>query len=284
MEIAREVKNLDVESKALPNLAMAEGFFNGNYALAREYYEQSYQISLKIGNQAEVGSSWANLGFVAGMQGDFVAARSNHERALRVAREIGNLYLEIHTLINLSALDGIQNDAHSARRNAENAAELAQKASDRSGEAWAMLYLGHAHLLRDEFEAAYKAYQTSINIRENLDQPTLAMEPLAGLVAVDLKRNDLESAAHSAEKILQFLDEGSTLDGVEEPLRILYTCYLYLLEAKDPRSNSVLQKAKDMLETQASKFIDEGERKRYIENIPWRRAIWYAKTSEDRTD
>lgn len=231
-----------------------------------------------------MGGSWANLGFVAGMQGDFAAARSNHERALRVAREIGNLYLEIYTLINLSALDGIQNDAVSARKNAENAAKLAQKASDRSGEAWAMLYLGHAHLLRDEFDPAYKAYQTSINIREDLDQPTLSMEPLAGLVAVDLKRDDLESAGQSAEKILHFLDEGFTLDGVEEPLRILYTCYLYLLERKDPRSNLILQKAKDMLETQASKFIDEGERKRYIENIPWRRAIWYADGPEGKTD
>jgi predicted ATPase/class 3 adenylate cyclase len=274
LEIAREMKNPDVESKALSNLAMAEGSLNGNYALAREYYEQSYRILQMIGDQSTLVSLLANLGFIAGMLGDFSAARSYHEQALRMATEVGNLYQQIYTLINISALDGIQDQADSARQNAQRAAELARKASDRSGEAWAMLYLGHACLLGGEFESAQEAYQACIGIREEMGQSTLAMEPLAGLVEVHLAKGDLEAASLPAEKILHFLAAGSTLDGVEEPLRILYACYLYLKKKKNLRSRQILQTAKEMLETQASKFVDEAERRRYIENIPWRRAVW----------
>ena len=281
LEIARTVKNQDVEAKVLNNLAMAEGFLNGNYALARTYYEWSYKIIQELGNRSKLGLCLGNLGYVAGMQGDFSAARSYYEQALRTVREVGDLYTESQTLVNLSALDGIQKNADAARQNAIQAAEIARKVSDRSGEAWAMLYLGHAHLLKNDFVAAKDAYQASINIRDELSQLTLSMEPLAGLVQVYLAGDDIETASVSAEKILSFLEGGSTLDGVEEPLRVLYTCYRYLAKQKDPRSEHILLKAKELLDVQVSKFSDEGDRKRYVENIPWRRAVWDAARREN---
>jgi hypothetical protein len=88
--------------------------------------------------------------------------------------------------------------------------------------------------------------------------------------------NDPASATHEAEKILQFLESGSTLDGVEEPLRIYHACYLLLEQKQDPRSQRILREAVQLLEAQVSKFSDEAARKRYVENIPWRKAIWEA--------
>ena len=284
LEIAREVKNLDMEAKILPNLAMVESTLNGNFVLAREYYEQSYKIIRQIGDRRGESSTLGNLGFVAGMLGDFSSARSYYEQSLGMARETGDLYYELFNYINLSALDCIQNRAESAIRNAERSADLAKKSSDRSGEAWAMLYLGHAHLLREEFESAEEAYQASIRIREELRQTTLSMEPLAGLVEVNLARDDISAAEHSAEKILGFLESGSDLRGVEEPLRILHTCYLYLDAKKDPRAAQVLRQAKDLLDEQVSKFKDEADRRRYVENIPWRRAVRDAAESLRRID
>jgi len=279
LAIAREVKNRDVESRALNNLAMAEGSFSGNYALARKYYEQSNAISMELGDRQGVSQSLGNLGYAAGMQGDFIAARSYQEQSLQITREIGNMYGELYALINLSALDGLHNKAESALRYARQAADLAQKASDRSSEAWAMLYLGHAQLLKDEFDQAGKAYQASVDIRNELGQPSLSMEPLAGLVEAYTRKDDLAAASTPAETILKFLAGGYTLEGTEYPLRVLYTCYLYLLRKEDPRSTQILQKAKEILDSQVSKFSDEADRKRYVENIPWRRAIWVSASS-----
>jgi hypothetical protein len=134
---------------------------------------------------------------------------------------------------------------------AQLAAELARTISEKSGEAWAMLYVGHAYLLQNELDVAKEAYRRSSEIRKELGQPSLSMEPIAGLVEAYMLADDLEGAAHEAEKIMSFLESGSTLDGTEEPL----------------------QTAVNMLEAQVAKLGDENARKRYVENIPWRRAL-----------
>jgi hypothetical protein len=85
---------------------------------------------------------------------------------------------------------------------------------------------------------------------------------------------DLKSATLEAEKITEYvIDTSSTLEGTDEPLRVYYTCYRYLNSQKDLRAGQVLQTAKKLLDTQVSKFNNESDRDRYINNIPWRRAI-----------
>lgn len=99
------------------------------------------------------------------------------------------------------------------------------------------------------------------------------MEPLAGLVELYLRVDDLDSAAKEAEKILRFLESGSPLTGADEPMWIYYTCHRFLERTKDPRTEWVLRQAKELLDAQTSRFSSEADRRRYIENIPWRRAL-----------
>ncbi|NTW13069.1 MAG: tetratricopeptide repeat protein, partial [Anaerolineales bacterium] len=273
LKIAHEVRDPGLESRVLNHLAKLEGEVNGNYAFAREYFEKSYQLAHDIGDRYMEVGALSNVGFAAGMQGDFDAARSYHEQALSLAREIGDKLQEVYTLVNLSAVSGLLNQAATALQQTQRAVEVAQKISERSGEAWAMLYMGHAYLLEDEVQLAQSAYARSLAIREELKQASLSMEAIAGLVETHLRTGDIDSASRQAEKILQFLDGGSTFDGTDEPLRVYYTCYRFLEETKDPRSSRILQSAKDLLNIQVSRFSDEAGRKRYVENIPWRRAI-----------
>lgn len=274
LAIAREIKDLSLQARTLNNLARFEETVQRNYVLARDYYEQSYRLTRDIGDRSAECLALGNLGFVAGMQGDFLAAHSYHEQALLIAREVGNRYQETYTLINLSAVKGINAEADSALQYAQQAAELSQSISERSGEAWAMLYMGHAYLLHDEVRLAQAAYRKSIEIREDLGQPSLAMEPLGGLIESYLQADDLDIAWQEGQKLLNFLESGATLDGTEEPLRVYYACYRLLVKKQDPRSQQVLQTAIHLLEMQVSNFRDEAARTLYIENIPWRRAIW----------
>ncbi len=193
-----------------------------------------------------------------------------------VAREVGNIYQEVHTLINLSAVSGMEGDAAQAIKYAKQADELSRKIHERSAEAWSMLYLGHAYILMERYTNAQKAYQKAIGIRNELNQLALSMEPIAGLIETAMATNDLEMASSEAEKILAYFDGGGSLDGVEEPLRVYYACYQFLIKQRDPRARQVLQTAIQMLETQVSKFKDEQARKLFIENFPWRRALYQA--------
>lgn len=277
LRIARELRLTEIESKSLSNLAMAEVSINGNYALAHEYYLESSKIAHEVGDRFGESASLGNLGFSAGLLGDFTAARAYHAQSLQIAREVGNRFQQIYTLINLSSLAGLQKDSSTALQYALDAAELARDTSEPSGEAWAMLYMGHAWSQQGEYEPAREAYQKSIDIRRRLDQSSLSMEPLSGLVEIAMAANDLESAAGNAETVLRFLQTNPTLEGTDEPLRVHYTCFRYLEMKRDPRSRQVLQQAKQLLVSQVSKFKSETERKRYIENIPWRRALWDAE-------
>ncbi|MEP7135338.1 MAG: adenylate/guanylate cyclase domain-containing protein [Chloroflexota bacterium] len=276
VHIAREMKERRLEAVALNNLAVSEGSIKGNYALAGEYYEQVYMIAKETGDRYQEGIALGNLGFVAGMQGNISAAYLHHESSLFVAREIGNVNLETYTLINLSAVSGIQKEASQALKFAKQAEELSRKIHDRSAEAWSLLYIGHACLLMENYVDARKAYQKSINIRNELSQPNLAMEALAGLAEAAYQMNDLQSAAQEVEKILVYFESGGSLDGTEEPLRIYYACYQYLDKQKDPRAQQVLHIAKQLLETQVSKLKDEAARQLFTENFPWRHALHQA--------
>ena len=274
--IAREVRNTDLEGKALNNLAMSAGYLQGDFALARDYFEQAYAIMHERGDRTAEGVGMTNLGYTAGMLGDFAAARAYHEQALSISREVGNLYQEAYTLINLSAVTGLQNDVRASVEYAQRALELSRKTADRSGEAWALLYFGHASQLMKEYDPARQAYNSSILIRTELGQPNMATEPIAGLIETALALDDAAAAMQGVETILTHLASGGTLEGTEEPLRIYYSCYLALKKNKDPRSSDMLGKAIELLDSQVSKLRDEKSRQMFVKNVPWRLAIQQA--------
>lgn len=271
--IARETHNHNAELKSLNNLGNSSGFVQGNYSAARTYYDQVHALARERGDRYTESIALGNLGWVAGMQGDLSSARDYLGQALVIARQVGNQYQETYVLINLSNVTCIQGEASAAIQYADQAIELARKTGERSGEAWGLLYLGYAFLLDAKFEQTRRAFEESLNLRRELDQPGLSMEPIAGLIQLALETNDANSAGEWADEVLAHLAAGGMFEGAEEPLRIYLACYQALEKQKDPRSRTVLRDAAALLDVQASKFDDEIARQNYIENVPWRRAI-----------
>ena len=276
LAIAQETKNRRLESRALANLGYSAGFVLQDYALAREYFERVYDLMRQLGDNALESTSLANLGWVAGMLGDFEAAFSYYSRALPLSREVGNLYNETNQLINLSANTAVRYDAQASLEYSQKALELSKKTGDRASEAWAFLYMGYAYLLSGDFTNAEASFRASILLREELDQPGLKTEPMAGLIQTLLSTGDHRLALAETEKILDYLQVAGGLEGTEEPLRVYYACYLALETSKDLRSGTILHMAGELLESQVSKLRDERSRRMFIENVPWRLAIYRA--------
>jgi tetratricopeptide (TPR) repeat protein len=272
IELARSISEVAIEARALTNLGNVAGAL-GDYAMARDCYEKSYLSVHARGDRYGECLTLGNIGWVAGVQGDFSASRTYHQQALRIAREDGNVYQEAYTLINLSAVLGIQGDAVAAIECARLGNDLCKRIGERSGEAWAFLNMGHANMLAEELEQAQFAYEQSLAIREELRQPNLAAEAQAGLVQIALCRGDLSTITRHANSILATLDRDKEFSGAEEPLRIYFTLYQALEKMKDPRSQTVLQTAKQLLDARVSKFKEESAQRMYVENVPWRRAL-----------
>jgi class 3 adenylate cyclase/tetratricopeptide (TPR) repeat protein len=273
LAIGQRTGDRRLESRAWGNLGNFAGMVLQDYSLSRGYWEKMLGLNRMLGERDQEALILTNLGWVSGMLGDFDAAISYSTRSLPILREVGNLYAEANTLINLSANTGVRNEIDASLEYAKKAFELSRATRDKASEAWSYLYMGYAHLARDNFQLAEDAFLESINIRVELGQPGLKMEPQAGLIQSVLRRGDDARALADTEKILAYLETGGSLDGTEEPLRVYYACYLALKQNQDPRSQPVLRSAGELLETQVSKLRDEKSRQMFIENVPWRLAI-----------
>jgi tetratricopeptide (TPR) repeat protein len=274
LAIARMTRDRRLESRALGNLGYSAGFVLQDYSLAREYYEGAYELHRQLGERSVESTQLGNLGWVAGMLGDFEAAFSYYARALPLSREVGSLHNETYQLINLSANSGVRNDVNASLEYSQRALELSRRSGDRAAEAWSFLYMGYAYLLQRDHALAENAFRESILIRQDLGQPGLETEPMAGLIQTFLSQGDSRSALAEAEKIVSYLETvKAPLEGTEEPLRVYYACYQALDAVQDPRSMDLLRAASQLLEDQISKLRDESSRRMFIENVPWRLEI-----------
>jgi class 3 adenylate cyclase/tetratricopeptide (TPR) repeat protein len=276
--IAREIQDRSLEAKALNNLANLAATIEGDLISARDFYERNYRIGCEQGDRYMQEIAVTNLGWVNGMLGDLEAAREYHTQSLTIARESGNIYTEEYTLINLGAVAAMQGDAPLAKEYATHGLELSRHINDRVAEAWALFYVGQAEFLAGNFEQAVVAYDQCIIIRTEIGLASLVMEARAGLVEVALERNDLQTAHHQTEIILQFLAEKGGFEGVEEPLRIYLACHRTLVRLDDPRRQAILRAAIQTLKEQTDRIKDEKTRRRFVENVPWRRAIWQTES------
>jgi class 3 adenylate cyclase/tetratricopeptide (TPR) repeat protein len=273
LAIGQQTGDRRLEARAWGNLGNFAGLVQQDYMLSRAYEEKVLGLNRMLGERDQEAIILTNLGWASGMLGDFDAAISYSTRALPLLREVGNLYAEATTFINLSANTGARGETDASLEYAKKAFQLSRATKDKASEAWSYLYMGYAYLAQGNFPLAEDAFLGSMRIRDEVGQPGLKMEPQAGLVQSLLVRGEHAMALAEAEKILVYMKSGGPLEGTEEPLRVYYACFLALKQNQDPRFQSVLQSAGELLETQVSKLRDENSRKMFIENVPWRLAI-----------
>lgn len=275
LEIAQQFRNLRAQAAPLNNMGLVAGYL-GDHIAAQQYYEKALILARKFGYRTGESLVLGNLGWVAGNMGEYEQARAYAEQNLRIAREIGDPMSEAYSMINLCSYSCALGDYESANNYGEQGLDLTRKIGERSGEAWSLTYLAHSRLAMGQIGEAQEAYQAALEIRRELEQPLLATELLAGIARAALSGSDISSAQKYVEEILIFLENGATLDGVDEPLRVYLTCYLVLRAAGDSRALSILKTAHDSLLARADNIHDETRRKAFLENIDFNRAIMAA--------
>ncbi|MBY8998718.1 MAG: hypothetical protein KGD60_13390, partial [Candidatus Thorarchaeota archaeon] len=139
-------------------------------------------------------------------------------------------------------------------------------------------YLGHALTALDELEKAEEVYRQAISLGYEMQKTHQAIEAQAGLARVSMACGDTEQALTQVEEILMYLENevpsmGHPLDGTKEPFRILLTCYQVLKANHDPRSNTILEDAYNLLQTRAANISDDYLRYCFLNNVAVNREI-----------
>jgi hypothetical protein len=133
---------------------------------------------------------------------------------------------------------------------------------DDVGQAYAWTEIGHALAALQELNEAEEAYGKALALRRALAQSHLEMEVLAGLMRVDLMRQELDKANRKAEQLLAYL-QSSRLLGVEEPVLVYWSCALALLD--DHHAEKILGDAKRMLTERAAAIDDKTLRDSFLQ-------------------
>jgi predicted ATPase/class 3 adenylate cyclase len=282
LDFARDLGDRRLEAMPLNNLGILAGS-EREYETARARYEEALGISREIGSRKGEGLVLANLGWIARMQGDFPEARQYMEHSLRLARELGDLFQEVYILANLSALAFNLGDDPGAIAFAGEGLVLSRETGDRSAEAWCLIAQGSVYLKIGAIPRAYQVYQEALEIRQALGQPNLACEARAGLALASLARQDLPAALEQVEAVLAHLGSDGSLEGVEEPVWVYWTCFQTLQATGDSRAQVFLEKAYTLLEAQASRIARPDLRQSFLKEIQANQAVidaWLAARGE----
>jgi tetratricopeptide (TPR) repeat protein len=268
------------------NLAMLAGMA-GDFSAALAEYQAVTSLNREVGDRAGEANSSGNLAWVYGLIGDYHSAYQYARLHRQICIEINRILEEIVALVNMSSFARLLGDLPAARQHAENGVELSLKLQSPYWHAWSLTVLGHVLCEQGEPGEAGQVYQQALAIRRQLNQPSLALEPLAGLARVALAQANLAEAMAHCEEILAYLEQGGTLDGADEPLRVLLTAVQALQAAGDRRAAATLDQAHTRLVDQAARIRDEPSRKSYLENVPWHNEIlrlWQADQDSPQGD
>jgi tetratricopeptide (TPR) repeat protein len=272
LTFARSAGMHQVEADSLRNLGIVSAEQGGNYAETQAYYQQALRIYREIGDRVNEGETLNDIGLLFIKHGNYGEARTHFEQALYIHHEIGNRRNERMTLANLGLLSHSLGDEKAGLEYSQQALSIAQEIGERTGQGYSLTYIGHTLAGLGHLAEAADAYRQAMAVWRGLGRHNIAMEPLAGLARVCLTQRDLTQAQVHVEKILSHL-ENHTLEGAEEPFRVYLTCYCVLCANQDPRAQTVLDTAYNLLQEWAASINDEELRRSFLENAPAHREI-----------
>ncbi len=241
----------------------------GRYEAARDYFEQTLEISRDIGDRALQAEALSDLGLVYCSWGDYRMAQSYQAQALDLHEDMGNQPGQAEALGKFARLYYHLRNYPTTRRYCDLALALQQKLNLRPGQALSLTYLGHAQAGLGHLEAAATAYDQAAQLCREMGLAGLAMADLAGLACLALAQGQLNLALNRVEPILAWLDTHHHLAGLDDPYQVYLTVYRVLTAAapgQTDRAQTILTAMQSLVQKQAAWFSDDTLRRKFLEN------------------
>jgi predicted ATPase len=275
LSMARQADDRRAEGNIL-NIMGLVNIAQGDFFAALSHLVEFLTIAREIGDLEREIIARNNLSVALTRLGDYPAARDNLQQILTIAKETGDRSSESSALINLGWVTAAQGEWDLARKYSETGVAKKREYGQVEAVAEGLVWLGHAWLGLSQPEEAAAAYREALAIRQELNQPHLALGGKAGLARAAVTQGDLGVALEHVSEILAYLAERGSLKGTWEPLRIYLTCYQVLRLAGDPQAEEILEIAFNLLEEQASRIPDQAYRSLFLEKVSWHREIMNA--------
>jgi DNA-binding SARP family transcriptional activator/predicted ATPase len=240
----------------------------GEYSAAYTLTLQALTLFREVGDAINEIASLTALGRLCTLMGAYDLAHEwlgHFRQGVAAVEGVGGELLD--GLLALALLAHYQGDEPQALDYAQRSWELAQEIDDRVRQAQAQVYLGHAYAGLRQWPAAAAAYQQALALYTEIDKPSLAAEPRAGLAGIALEQGDLEQALAHVEAILPVLALNVRV-GIDEPFFIYGVCQRVLAATGDPRAVALAEAANRLLQHDAAHIVDDAIRRSFLARWP----------------
>jgi non-specific serine/threonine protein kinase len=187
--------------KAL-NWAGSLAYYQGDFAAARAYLEESLAIQREFGDQNGIAAALNGMGLVAHAQSDNASARSYHEESLTIRREIGDRNGIAASLNNLGFVTHSLGDFASARTYHGESLIIQREIGDRNGTSLALSNLGFVACYQGDYASARTYLEESLTIQRQIGNQSAMAYSLMGLGHVAHAQGDNASARTYHEESL----------------------------------------------------------------------------------
>lgn len=216
-QVAKEEDVLDDEETkrrrawSLNNLGVIAQW-QGKYADARKYHENSLELAQDLGDMAGFAKSLAGLGLVAEEQDEYDDAREYHEASLKLDRDLGNTAGISRSLTNLGVVAQRQGEYEVAREYFQDSLNLDRNRGNTAGIARNLGNLGTIAYQQDKYGDARKYCKDSLQLEDELGNPAGIASSLGNLGMVAEAQGEYEDAREYFERAgQQFRDLGAVV-------------------------------------------------------------------------
>ncbi len=203
LEIAREIRDADLECAALNGLGTVE-FEAGRIDGAQVHFESALAVARATGDRRWQGILLGNLVTLYANLGRMDEARAGCEESLLIARELGDRQHEGNRLCNLGWMNYLQRRLDDARVVSEAALAVARELGYARLECVVLCNLGLVHDATSSFVLAQEAYEAALVVAQRIEDSRTEGQVL-GYLGLTHARRRAPAAAR------QCLDRGQDL-------------------------------------------------------------------------
>jgi predicted ATPase len=176
--------------------------YQGNFPLARQYFEQSLALYTELGDLWGRSKNLSNVGMIYGMLGEYKGAQQAFEQSQVIYTQIGDQAGLARCLHNLSIVAYIDKDFLRARDLRLGALKICQDIGYQWGVASTLKHLGDVEKSLGELERAQQYYRESLQVSEQIKNGELRLSNLNSLANLYITQNELTRAYASYHEAL----------------------------------------------------------------------------------
>ena len=200
----------------------------GDFQKAIEYQERHLKCSKEVGNRAGEGKAYCNLGNAYYNLGYFQKAIEYHERDLRISKELGDRVGEGRAFNNLGINYHSLGDFQESIEYHERHLKISKEVGDRSGEGKAYGNLGNAYYRLGDFQNAKEYHERHLEIAKEVGDRTGEGKAYGNLGNAYNSLGDFQKAVEYHERDLKIAKEEGDRAGEGKACSNLGNAYHYL--------------------------------------------------------